>query len=398
MERGQPSNANFDLSLPLLSAVTEGDYITDSGVDVRNYPGGIAGLPEARALFAPVLGVEPDEIIVGNNSSLQLMGQVLGWALLKGVRGSDHPWGQTRSGNAPKLIVTVPGYDRHFGLATALGYELVTVGMRADGPDLDAVEALASSDPDIKGLYFVPTYSNPTGDSLSAETAERLLRMKTAAPDFTVFADDAYAVHHLVEPATPAPKLLRIAESAGNADRVIVFGSTSKITFASGGLAFVGMSRDNIAWWSPLFSAQSIGPNKVEQWRHVRFLRAYPDGIAGLMRDHASLLKPKFDAVAESLVNELGNRSLASWSAPTGGYFVSLDTTRPVADRVVTLAREAGVALTPTGATYPGSIDPSNSNIRLAPTRPSLDEVKQAMHVVCCCVRLASAEYDAQAS
>jgi len=392
MERGQPSDANFDLSLPMLQAVGPDAVVTDSGVDIRNYPGGIAGLREARELFAPTIGARAEEIIVANNSSLELMGQVLGWALLRGVKGSPAPW----SRGPAKLIVTVPGYDRHFGLAEALGYELVSVPITAEGPDIDAIERLVADDADIKGLYFVPNYSNPTGDSLSAAVAERLMRMSCAAPDFTIFADDAYAVHHLEAPETPPPSLLRVAEKAGRPDRVILFGSTSKVTFASGGLAFCAMSTDNLAYWSKLFSAQSIGPNKVEQWRHVRFLNAYPNGIAGLMADHAAILGPKFDAVAEVLQRELGNRDLARWSDPRGGYFVSVDTLLPVASRVVALAREAGVSLTPTGATFPGGLDPNDANIRLAPTRPALDEVRKAMQVFACCVRLASAEHRAK--
>lgn len=391
MERGQPADANFDLSLPMLQAVDDQHVITEGGVDVRNYPGGIAGLAEARALFAPSLGVRPDEILVANNSSLELMGQVLSWAMLRGVKASPAPWCRAPA----RLIVTVPGYDRHFGLARALGFELVNVAITPEGPDIDAVERLVADDPSIKGLYFVPTYSNPTGDCLSERVAQRLVGMSCAAPDFTLFADDAYAVHHLVEPSTPAPSLLRLAEAAGHPDRVILFGSTSKITFASGGLAFTGMSRENLAYFSALFSAQSIGPNKVEQWRHVRFLRGYPDGIAGLMRDHARILAPKFDAVRKALEDGLGNRGLASWSDPAGGYFVSVDMARPVASRVVELAREAGVALTPTGATFPDGLDPADRNIRLAPTRPELDDVRTAMQVFVCCVRLASAEFDA---
>ncbi len=392
MERGQPADDNFDLSTSMLSVLTESDYLTDSGVDVRNYPGGIAGIAEARALFAEQLGIEADQLIVGNNSSLELMSQVLSWALIKGVKGSERGWIH----DSPRLIVTVPGYDRHFSLAETLGYELVTVPMLSTGPDIDAVASLAKADPRIKGMYFVPNYSNPTGDCLSDESAERLVRIAAAAPDFTVFADDAYAVHHLVEPEAPAPNLLKLAEEAGHPDRVILFGSTSKVTFASGGLAFTGMNKGNLAHWAALFSQQSIGPNKVEQWRHVQFLRNYPDGLKGLMRDHARLLKPKFDCVTQLLEEELGNRDLARWSSPKGGYFINLDTTRPVATRVVELAKEAGVALTPSGATYPGGRDPNNTNIRLAPTRPSLADVAAAMKVVVCCVKLASAEHDSQ--
>lgn len=397
MERGQPSDENFDLSLPLLSAVDETRYITDAGVDIRNYPGGVTGLVEAREIFCEQLGVAPDEIMLGNNSSLEMMSRFLSWALLNGVNHSEGRWLPSDPTAKPKLIVTVPGYDRHFSLAQSLGYELVTVAMTAAGPDTDAISALVA-DASVKGLFFVPTYSNPTGDTISEAVARTLVSMPTAAPDFTIFADDAYAVHHLEAPDEPIPNLLQIAKSMGTEDRVLLFGSTSKVTFASGGIGLAGMSRSNIAYWSQVLNQQTIGPNKAEQWRHVLFLRAYPGGLSGLMRDHASILKPKFDRV-ESLLNEgLGNLGLASWTHPKGGYFVSLDTSRPVADRVIELSAAAGLKLTPTGATFPGGIDPGNTNIRLAPTRPSLSEIQQAMTLLICCIKLASAEYDAQAA
>jgi DNA-binding transcriptional MocR family regulator len=392
MERGQPADANFDLSLPMLSAVDERHVITDSGVDIRNYPGGVAGLMEAREMFCEQIGVRPNEIIIGNNSSLDLMSSFLSWAQLKGVQGSKEPW----VNQSPKLIVTTPGYDRHFSLASAWGYELVSVAMTSTGPDMDAVEALVENDSSIKGIFFVPRYSNPTGDTIDHACARRLVSMPTAAADFTIFADDAYAVHHLVDKPETMPNLLELAREADNEDRVILFGSTSKVTFASAGIAFAGMGEANMAHWSKLLSLQSIGPNKAEQWRHVRFLREYPDGLSGLMRDHAKILKPKFDAVQTVLNDTLGNLGLATWTQPQGGYFISVDTARPVASRVVTLAAEAGVALTPSGATFPGGVDPDNQNIRLAPTRPPVDEVEQAMQVFACCIKLASAEYDAQ--
>ncbi len=395
MERGQPADANFDLSLPLLSAVDETRYVTDAGVDIRNYPGGVTGLREAREIFCEQLGVSPEEIILGNNSSLEMMSRFLSWALLNGVNHSSSRWLPNDPTKKPKLIVTVPGYDRHFGLAQSLGFELVSVGMTASGPDIDAVKALVKDDADIKGLYFVPTYSNPTGDTISEDVAKQLVSMPTAAPDFTIFADDAYAVHHLDEVADPIPNLLQIAKAAGNADRVLLFGSTSKVTFASGGIGLAGMSESNLKYWSGVLNHQTIGPNKAEQWRHVLFLRDYPGGLKGLMRDHAKILKPKFDLV-ESMLNEgLGNLGLASWTHPRGGYFVSLDTHRPIADRVVALSAAAGLKLTPTGATWPDGNDPDNANIRLAPTRPLLDDIAQAMALLICCIKLASAEYDA---
>ncbi len=391
MERGQPSDSNFDLSLPILSAVNETNYITDSGVDIRNYPGGVLGLREAREMFCEQLNVSADEVMLGNNSSLELMSRFLTWALLNGVKGSASGW----VSQSPKLIVAVPGYDRHFLLAKALGFELVTVDMTPSGPDMDAVEALVKQDASIKGIYFVPTYSNPTGDTLSEAFARRLITIDAAAADFTIFADDAYSVHHLEDNPSPAPNLLAIAKETGHAERVILFGSTSKVTFASGGIGLAGMSTDNIGYWSRAMSAQTIGPNKAEQWRHVLFLRNYPGGIGGLMRAHAAILKPKFDRVQEVLNRELGNLDLATWTQPRGGYFVSLDTNRPVASRVVELAKQAGLALTPTGATYPDGIDPDNKNIRLAPTRPPIEEIEPAMEIVACCIKLASAEADA---
>lgn len=392
MQRGQPSDADFDLSNGLLTAVTEDtDLTTPSGIALRNYPGGVAGLPEARELFAPVLRVRPEEMIVGNNASLELMGDVLMWALLRGLKDSDRPWVQ----QSPKMIVTVPGYDRHFHILEQLGIGMIPVEMTSEGPDMDAVEAIAASDPSVKGIFFVPTYSNPTGDTVSAATVQRLAAMKTAAADFTILADDAYAVHHLTDtPAVPPPNLLRACEVAGNPDRVYLFGSTSKITFAGAGVGFMATSVANVAYISKLLGATSIGPNKIEQYRHVRFLTSYPGGIAGLMRQHAQLLKPKFDAVQTVLGEELGGSGLASWTNPQGGYFVSLDTAQPVADRVVALANAAGVSLTPAGATYPGQKDPHNRNIRLSPSRPPVAEVAQAMKIVALCVKLASAEFE----
>ena len=391
MQRGQPSDADFDLSNPMLTIVDETDVVTPSGIALRNYPGGQAGLPEARELFATILGVRPEEMIVGNNASLKLMSNTLMWALLRGLKHSERPWVQ----QSPKMIVTVPGYDRHFSLLDALGIEMVSVPMTSDGPDMDAVEATAASDPAVKGIFFVPTYSNPTGDTVSDETVQRLARMKTAAPDFTILADDAYRVHHLTdEPAEPL-NLLRTCEAAGNPDRVYLFGSTSKITFGGGGIGFMASSVANVAYLTRLTGFQSIGPNKIEQYRHVKFISGYPGGLANLMRDHAANLRPKFDAVQEVLTRELGTGLYATWTQPKGGYFVSLDTTCPVADRVVELAKGAGVALTPAGATYPHKKDPNNSNIRLSPSRPPVNEVAQAMEVVALCVKIATLEYDA---
>ena len=388
LTRGQPGDDNFDLSNAMLTILDERHLVTPSGVALRNYPGGTAGIREARELFGSVLGVSADETMVRNNSCLTLQSKVVMWALLVGLIGSPAPW----SRSPVKFVVTVPGYDRHFTLLEQLGVEMLPVRMTPSGPDMDEVERLVASDASVKGLIFVPIYSNPTGDTVSDETVERLARMKTAAPDFTILADNAYVVHHLVDDPPRPKNLLRACEAAGNPNRVFLFGSTSKVTFAGAGVAFMSCSKDNVAYFSKLMGSQSIGPNKIEQYRHVLFLNSIEGGIAGLMKKHAALLRPKFDAVQHALESTLGGLDLATWTKPLGGYFVSLDTKKPVADRVVTLAKEAGVALTPAGATYPGGKDPNNANIRLAPTRPPLADVEKAMEVVAVCVKLASEE------
>jgi DNA-binding transcriptional MocR family regulator len=386
LTRGQPGDDNFDISNGMLTIVDDKNLVTPSGVALRNYPGGIAGLKEARELFAPVLGVEPDEMLVANNASLELEGKVLMWAMLKGMPKSPAPWCK----GEVKLIVTVPGYDRHFLMLERLGISMIPVAMTAEGPDIAAIEKLVASDPAVKGMLYVPTYSNPTGDTTSQAVADRLGRMKTAAPDFTILADDAYAVHHLDDTPPPHPDLLGAAKRAGNPTRVVLFGSTSKITFAGAGIGFLAGSKETVAHLGELFGTQMITPNKIEQYRHVLFLRKYPGGIPGIMKAHAKLLAPKFAAVDEILSRELGGKGLARWTKPKGGYFVSLDTEKPVASKVVALAKAAGVALTPAGATYPLGKDPGDRNLRLSPSRPPVDQVRKAMEVVAVCVELAS--------
>jgi DNA-binding transcriptional MocR family regulator len=390
MQRGQPSDADFDLSNPMVTAIGP-DELTMDGIDLRNYPGGLAGLPSARAIFGRYLDLPPEQVLVWNNSSLELQGMVLGFALLHGVRGSTRGWVHDK----PKMIVTVPGYDRHFLLLKTAGFELVPVGMESDGPDVEAIERIAAADPSVKGMLFVPTYSNPGGETISVEKAQRLAALEAAADDFTILADDAYRAHHLGQPPKTVD-LVGMSAAAGHPDRAFVFASTSKVTFAGAGLGFVGSSADNLAWFTTYLGAQSIGPNKVEQARHVRFLESYDGGIDGLMRDHAALIAPKFAAVDEVLRAELGDDgSFATWTTPEGGYFSSLFTTAPVAARVVELAEAAGVSITPAGATYPDGVDPDNRNIRIAPTRPPLDEVYTSMRVVAACIRLATEEHRA---
>jgi DNA-binding transcriptional MocR family regulator len=389
MQRGQPSDANFDLANPLLSIVDGSDTVTPSGVEIRNYPGGVLGLAEARALFADLLGARPEETVVGNSSSLKIISNLLLWAMVKGLKDSDGPW----AGKGVKFVVTTPGYDRHFYLLETLGIGMIPVPMTGAGPDMELVEKAVAGDPLVKGILFVPTYSNPTGEIISAENVKRLASMKTAAKDFTILADEAYAIHHLNDTPPRTPNLLEACKTAGNPDRVFVFGSTSKITFSGAGVGYMASSEANVQWYGKLLGAQTITPNKIEQYRHVKFLTSYPGGVCGLMRDHARILGPKFEAVSRVLERELGGTGLASWSSPSGGYFISFDTAYPVADRVVKLAGEAGVSLTPAGATFPYGKDPGNRNIRIAPTRPPVKEVEQAMEVLALCVKLASAEY-----
>jgi DNA-binding transcriptional MocR family regulator len=391
IERGQPGDDNLDMSNALLGIVTEKDIKTTSGFDIRNYPGGVLGLPEARELLSGILGAKAEETMVGNNASLLIISKVLMWALLRGLTGSPVPWCKT---DKPKMIVTVPGYDRHFLLLSELGFEMIQVKMTKDGPDMNDVAKAAASDPAVKGILFVPTYSNPTGDTVSDDTVKRLASMKTAAPDFTIFADDAYVAHHLVDNPRKPKNMLRACEEAGNPNRVYLFGSTSKITFSGAGLGFMATSTVNLAYISKLFGTMFIGPNKVEQLRHVKFLSAYPGGVAGIMKDHAKLLKPKFDITQKVLTKELGATSLATWSNPEGGYFISLDTAKPVAKRAVALCKEAGVAITPAGATFPFGKDPKDSNIRISPTRPPVAELEKAIEILAVCIKLASAEYD----
>lgn len=391
LTRGQPSDEQFDLSNGLLDVLSSSDdLVTPSGIALRNYPGGAAGLPEARAMLGDLLGVQADEVIAGNNASLMLMSQALLCCLIQGPRAGGTPWAGGES--KPKMIVTVPGYDRHFGLLEGLGFELIPVGIDSDGPDIDAIEELVANDASIKGVYFVPVYSNPTGDSISDANIDRLAAMPAAADDFTIFADNAYGVHHLGPDRDEPKNILRAAEAAGNPDRVILFGSTSKITFSGSGIGAMASSTDNVAHFTNWLSMSTIGPNKLEQWRHVKFLDAYPGGIERLMAEHAKIIAPKFAAVQDKLGERLNGTGLAEWTNPKGGYFVHMVTTQPVAKRVVELAAEAGVALTPAGATHIGGVDPENRNIRLAPTRPPLAEVEKAMEIVALCVELASTE------
>ncbi|HEY7813928.1 MAG TPA: aminotransferase class I/II-fold pyridoxal phosphate-dependent enzyme [Nakamurella sp.] len=385
LTRGKPSSAQLDLAEGLLS-LPHG-HTDASGVDTRNY-GGLEGITELRAIFAELLGVEVGQIIAGGNSSLTMMHDTLVHCLLHGAVDSERPWSAEER---IRFICPVPGYDRHFTLLQSFGIEMIAVPMTDDGPDPVAVAALVRDDPSIRGMWIVPTYSNPTGAVCTQEVAAALTGMPTAAPDFKIFWDNAYALHHLTADETKSADILSLASAAGHPHRPIVFASTSKVTLAGAGVAFLGGSVENIRWYLGHLSKGSIGPDKVNQLRHAQFF-GDADGVRAHMVKHREILAPKFAEVDRILTEQLGASGVARWTKPTGGYFVSLDVLDGTASRVVGLAKGLGVALTPAGASYPYGHDPEDRNIRLAPSMPPLPEVTSAMEAVATCVLLAAAE------
>jgi DNA-binding transcriptional MocR family regulator len=339
-------------------------------------------------MFAELLWVEPEQVVAGGNSSLVMMREVLTDLWLKGAVDGERPWGAEEK---VTFICPVPGYDRHFTLLDWFGIETVTVPMHADGPDVDAVAALVASDASIKGMWLVPTYANPTGSVATLEVAERLASMPTAAPDFKIFWDNAYAFHHLTADEAKSADILSLAAASGHPHRPVMYASTSKITFAGAGVAFLAASTENVQWYLGHLGKGSIGPDKVNQLRHAEFFGS-PQGVRDHMLKHRAIIAPKFAEVERVLSSRLGGLGVATWTKPTGGYFVSLDVLDGTASRVVQLAKDAGVALTPAGSSFPLGHDPRDRNIRLAPTFPSLTEVTEAMEAVATCVLLASAE------
>ncbi len=385
LTRGKPSSAQLDLSDALLRLPST---TTDrAGTDVRNY-GGLEGLPELREIFAELLWVEPEQVVCGGNSSLTVMHQVLSFLLLHGGPGSPRAW---KEEPVVKFVCPVPGYDRHFAMLADLGVEMVTVPMRPDGPDAAAVAELVREDPSVKGMWVVPTYANPSGSVCSQEVAAELMSMPTAAPDFRIFWDNAYAFHHLSEDEAKSADALSIAAASGQPDRPIMFASTSKITFAGAGVSVLAASTANKAWYLQHLALASIGPDKVNHLRHVEFFGS-PEGVREHMRRHREILAPKFGAVQQALHSALDGLGIAEWTDPAGGYFVSVDVLDGTAARVVTLAKDAGIALTPAGASFPHGRDPRDRNLRLAPTFPVLSEVETAMSGVATCIALAAAE------
>ena len=386
LTRGKPSPEQLDLSADLLSLPGADVYRDGKGTDCRNY-GGLTGLPELRAIFGELLGIPTDNLLAGGNASLEYMHDLVIFGLLHGTPDSEAPWGQ----GPIKFLCPSPGYDRHFAITQSYGIEMITVPMNPDGPDVAVCAELVAADPQIKGMWCVPTYSNPTGATYSAEVSKALMSMPAAAPDFRIFWDNAYAVHTLQETPPEPVDVLGLAAAAGNPNRPYVFASTSKITFAGAGVAFFGSSADNLAWYQRHASIKTIGPDKLNQLRHLRYF-GDADGVRRQMARHRDLLLPKFALVLQILEDRLGAAKVASWTEPEGGYFISLDVVDGTATKVIDLAKKAGISLTAAGSTFPYKRDPDDRNIRLAPTFPGLDELRLAMDGVATCVLLAAAE------
>ena len=393
LTRGKPSPAQLDLSNALLSLPGDGpdSYRDGDGTDTRNY-GGLHGLPELRAIFGELLGIPVPNLIAGNNASLELMHDVVVFSLLHGGVDSPRPWiDELRDGPGVKFLCPAPGYDRHFAITESLGIEMIPVPLRDDGPDVDLVEELVAADPAIKGMWCVPVYANPTGTTYSWETVRRLVQMDTAASDFRLMWDNAYAVHTLTHEFVKQVDVLGLAAAANHANRPLVFASTSKITFAGAGVSFLGGSLGNIAWYLQHAAKQTIGPDKVNQLRHLRFF-GDADGVRLHMQRHQELLAPKFALVLEILEDRLGDAKIASWTEPKGGYFVSLDVLPGTAKRTVALAKDAGIAVTEAGASFPYRKDPDDKNIRIAPTFPSTSDLRAAIDGLATCALLSATE------
>jgi DNA-binding transcriptional MocR family regulator len=390
LTRGKPSPAQLDLSNDLLT-LPGPDYRDREGTDTRNY-GGLHGLPELRAIFGELLGIPVPNLIAGNNASLEYMHDVVVFSMLHGGVDSPRPWiREQQDGGVIKFLCPSPGYDRHFAITESLDIEMIPVPMREDGPDVDLIEELVARDPAVKGMWCVPVFANPTGATYSWENVRRLVQMKTAATDFRLFWDNAYAVHTLTHDFVRQVDVLGLAATAGNPNRPLVFASTSKITFAGAGVSFFGGSLGNIAWYLQYAGKKSIGPDKVNQLRHLRFF-GDADGVRLHMQRHQRVLAPKFALVAEVLADRLGESKIASWTDPKGGYFVSLDVWPGTARRTIALAKDAGIAVTEAGAAFPYRKDPDDKNIRIAPSFPSPPDLREAIDGLATCALLSATE------
>ena len=387
LTRGKPSSEQLDFADELLALPGKGDFQAADGTDVRNY-GGLTGIKDIRQLWADVMGISVDQIIAGDSSSLNIMFDVISWSYIFGNNDSERPW---KDEETIKWICPVPGYDRHFSITERFGFEMISVPMNEDGPDMEAITELVK-DPQVKGMWVVPTFSNPTGFSVSEDVAKQLAELDTAAPDFRIVWDNAYAVHTLTDEFPEILDIVAIAEAAGNPNRFWAFTSTSKITLAGSGVSFFITSEANQKWYTGHAGIRGIGPNKVNQLAHARYF-GDAEGVRAVMRKHAGSLAPKFETVLNILDERLGEYGVATWTTPAGGYFISLDVIDGTAARVVELAKEAGIALTGAGSSFPLRQDPNNRNIRLAPSLPPVAELEVAMDGVATCVLLAAAEH-----
>ena len=385
MSRGKPSMDQLGLTESLLHILTNGaDCKTEDGIDCRNY-GQLFGLKEARELFSDLLEIPADNIILGGNSSLNMMYDTVARAMLYGVPGSDKPWCKL---DHVKFLCPSPGYDRHFHICESLGIEMIPVDMTPTGPDMDAVERLVAEDESIKGIWCVPKYSNPQGITYSDETVKRFASLKCKARDFRIFWDNAYAVHDLDDDGDKLLNIFALMHGTEFEDQLYYFFSTSKISFPGSGVALLALSDRNLAATKKIIEAQTIGPDKINQLRHVKYF-TNAEGIVDHMRLHGMVLKPKFDIVLKTLHDELGPAGIAEWTEPKGGYFISLDVAENTAKQTYRLASEAGVKMTKAGATFPYGSDPHDRNLRLAPSFPPLEELSAAIHVICVCAKLA---------
>lgn len=386
MARGKPEKKQLDAVSDILSVITTGDDCFDDGIDTRNY-GDLVGIPSARAYWADVLGCKPEQTIIGGSASLNLMFDVIARAYSHGLLHSPKPWSKE---DKVRFLCPSPGYDRHFHITELFGAELVYVPMLPSGPDMDIVEELVK-DPQVKGIWCVPKYSNPEGIIYSDETVHRFANLKPAAPDFVIMWDNAYCIHEFDGDFEPFEDIISLCEKAGNPDMVFEFASTSKITFAGAGFSVMACSEANVAYMLKLMSIQTISYDKVNQLRHVKYLKDKKHTIE-IMKRHAAFMSPKFAAVTDALDEQIAPCGFAQWNDPKGGYFVSLNTMPGTAKRTLALCKGCGLLMTPAGATFPYGIDPNDSNIRIAPSYPTVEELQKAMDVFCTCLKVAALE------
>ena len=386
MSRGKPGKAQLDLVSDILTVLTDPDDCIVDGTDVRNY-GILAGLPAAKALFAEVLGCKPEECFIGGTASLTLMYDTIAKAYTHGLLHSEKPWCKL---DKVKFLCPAPGYDRHFKITESFGFELITVEMTPTGPDMDQVEELVK-DPEVKGIWCVPKYSNPDGIIYSTDTIRRFANLKPAAPDFLLMWDNAYCVHEFDGEYVPFPDIIGLCREAGNPDMVFEYASTSKITFPGAGISVMATSEANQKYMQKLLGVQMISYDKVNQLRHVKYLKN-KEGTIDVMKKHAGVLGPKFRMVLDTLEREIAPLGIAEWQKPKGGYFVSVNTMDGIAKRTLALCKEAGVVMTSAGATFPYGNDPRDRNIRVAPSLPPVSELEQAMEVFCVSLKIAALE------